>query len=158
MEELNAALHQLRNKKAAGSSGILPEMVKCAGRDFRNALLEITQQASREGRVPQDWRDAELIPVPKKGDLSSCDNWRGIALLDVAGKVIGRLIQTRLQRLAERELSDTQCGFRKGRSCTDQIFTVSQIVEKLFEHRTPGFLVFIDLKKAYDSVPREALW
>ena len=87
-----------------------------------------------------------------------CDNWWGIALLDVVGKAFGRLIQSRLQQLAECELPDAQCGFRSGRSCTDQIFVVRQIVEKLYEHRSPGFLVFIDLRKAYDSIPREALW
>lgn len=158
MEELTRAVTQLSNGKAAGCSGILPEMVKCAGPDFATALLDIIHKAWREGCVPKEWRNAELVPIPKKGNLTSCDNWRGIALLDVVGKVVGRLIQTRLQQLAERELPESQCGFRRGRSCTDQIFTVSQIVEKLFEHRTPGHLVFIDLKKAYDSVPRKALW
>ena len=107
--------------------------------------------------MPQAWRDAELVPIPKKGDLSLCDNWRGIALLDVIGKVVGRLIQSRLQAFAELKLPDSQCGFRKGRSCTDQIFSVSQFVEKVYEHRTSGFLAFIDLRKAYDSVSRHAL-
>ena len=76
----------------------------------------------------------------------------------VVGKLVGRLVQNRLQQIAESELPDTQCGFRKGRSCTDQIFSARQLIEKFYEHRTPGFLVFIDLKKAYDSVSREALW
>ena len=102
--------------------------------------------------------DAELIPIPKKGDLSHCDNWRGIALLDVVGKVVGRLLQTCLQEFAEDVLPESQCGFRRNRSCTDHIFSTSQIIEKLYEHRSSGFLIFVDLKKAYDSVPREALW
>ena len=51
--------------------------------------------------MPQAWRDAELVPIPKKGDLSICDNWQGIALLDVIGKVVGSLIQNRLQKLAD---------------------------------------------------------
>ena len=52
----------------------------------------------RERRVPSDWYDAVLVPIPKKGDLSKCDNWRGIALLDVVGKVVARVLQERLQR------------------------------------------------------------
>ena len=110
------------------------------------------------GSVPQAWRDAELVPIPKKGDLSLCDNWRGIALLDVIGKVVGSLIQYRLQKLADVVLPETQCGFRRGHSCIDQIFTVSQTVEKFYEHQTHGHLIFVDLRKAYDSVPRAALW
>ena len=98
------------------------------------------------------------MPIPKKGDLSLCDNWRGIALLDVAVKVVGRLVQNRLQQIAEQELPDSRCGFRRRRSCTDQIFSLLQITLKLYKHRTPGFVLFIDVRKAYDSVPREALW
>ena len=90
------AINQLSNKKAPGESGILPEMVKYAGPTFRSYLLSLVHKAWCDGTVPQAWRDADLVPVPKKGDLSFCDNWRGIALLDVVGKAVGRLVQTRL--------------------------------------------------------------
>ena len=99
--------------------------------------------------------DAVLVPIPKKGDLTRCDNWRGISLLDVVGKVAARILQGRLQELAEEVLPESQCGFRKGRGCSDMIFTVRQQAN---EHKAKIFLVFIDLRKAYDSVPREALW
>ena len=157
-EELVRAISRLCNNKAPGESGILPEMVRYAGAEFLEALLSLVHEVWHESCVPQAWRNAELVPIPKKGDLSVCDNWRGIALLDVVGKVVGRLIQNRLQGLAEVELTDSQCGFRRGRSCTDQIFSVGQLIEKFYEHRTKGFLVFIDLRKAYDSVSRGALW
>ena len=49
--------------------------------------------------------------------------------------------------MAEEILPGTQCGFRKGRSCIDMVFTVRQVVEKLYEHQQKAFLVFIDLKK-----------
>ena len=57
--------------------------------------------------VPQDWRDALLVPVPKKGDLSLCDNWRGISLLDVVGKVFAKVIQQRLQAVVEEVVADS---------------------------------------------------
>ena len=66
-------------------------------------LLVLVQQVWSENKVPQDWSDAVLIPIPKKGDLTSCDNWRGIALLNVIGKVVARLLQGRLQTLTEEE-------------------------------------------------------
>ena len=44
------------------------------------------------------------------------------------------------------------------RSCTDMIVTVRQLIEKSWEHQSKAFFTFIDLKKAYDSVPREAMW
>ena len=99
-----------------------------------------------------------MVPIPKKDDLTSCDNWRGICLLDIVGKVVARVIQERLQKLVEDELPESQCGFRKGRSCTDMIFTVRQLIKKSWEHQPKTFFTFINLKKAYDPVPREAMW
>ena len=69
-------------------------------------------------------------------------------LLDVVGKVVARVLQVRLQKVAEEELPESQCGFRKARSCADMIFTVRQLVEKSWEHKSKVFLTFIDLKKA----------
>ncbi len=157
-DDLAHAICQLSNGKAAGSSGILPEMLKVNVPLFYERLLTLVHRTWNDGTVPQEWVDAKIIPIPKKGDLSICDNWRGIALLDVVGKTVGRLLQNKLQQVAEEELPESQCGFRRGRSCTDMTFVVRQFVEKCIEHRTKGFLIFIDLRKAYDSVPRPALW
>ena len=160
IEELAATLAKLKNGKAGGSSRILPEMVKagCCTKEFLTLLLDLVHTAWEEQRVPRDWSDAILIPIPKKGDLSICDNWRGISLLEVVGKVVARILQERLQQVAEVELPESQCGFRKGRGCSDMIFTLRQLVEKSVEHRSRQFITFVDLKKAYDSVPRTALW
>lgn len=69
-----------------------------------------------------------------------------------------RVLQERLQKLAEDELPESQCGFRKGRNCTDMTFTVHQLLENSQEHKAKSFFTIIDLKKAYDSVPREVVW
>ena len=93
-----------------------------------------------------------------KGDLSRCDNWCSIALLEVVGKVVARGIQDRLQQMAEGELPESQCSFHKGRGCSDMLFVLQQLMEESVEHRTKQFTIFVDLKKAYDSVPHAALW
>ena len=73
------------------------------------------------------------------------------------GKVVARVIQGRLQKLAEKDLPESQCGFRRGRGFTDMVFTIRQLTEEAIEHQAKQYLIFVDLKKAYDSVPREAL-
>ena len=78
-------------------------------------------------------------------------------MLEVMGNVVARIIQERLERLAEEELPESQCGFRKASGCSDMIFTIRQFVEKTIEHQAKLFFLFVDLKKAYDSVPRMAL-
>ena len=74
--------------------------------------------------------------IPKKGNLKVCDNWRGISLLDVVGKVLGTVIQYRLKLIAEDVLPDSQSEFRTGRGCIDMIFVDRQLVEKAREHQS----------------------
>ena len=70
--------------------------------------------------------DAILVAVPKKGDLNLCDNWRGISLLDVVGKVFAQTMRQRLEEVAEYVLVESQCGFQTGHGCVDMIFCTCQ--------------------------------
>ena len=83
--------------------------------------------------MPSEWRDVLLVPVRKKGDLS-CDNWRGISLLDVMGKLFARVLNDRLQLMVEEAVSDSQCGFRA--VSIIMVFCFCQLVEKAIEHST----------------------
>ena len=75
----------------------------------------------------------------------------------VVRKVVAGIIQSYVQRVAETALPDSQCGFRRGRGCSDMTFVVRQLAKKAIEHRRQQFLIFIDHKKAFNSVPRDAL-
>jgi len=115
IEELHNAISKLKNEnRTAAESGILPEMIKSAGsqQEFLSRLLELIHDVWRVDSVPNDWHDATLIPIPKKGNLNSCDNWCGICLLDTVGKFVATILQERLQKLAEDELPGSQCGGR----------------------------------------------
>ena len=148
----------MKKHKAAGRTDIAPEMILAGPTELQDRILAIMNQMWAEGTVVQDWKDAAIVPIPKKGDLCVCDNWRGISLLDVVGKLFARIIQDRLQVIAEDILPASQCGFRRGRGCVDMIFAARQLVEKTVEHDDSLFVLFVDLKKAYDSVPRSAVW
>ena len=120
--------------------------------------MKLFHQVWRDGCVPQTWKDTLIVPIPKNGDLSVCDNWSGISLLDIGGKLFAKIIQSRHQDVVGEVLPDSQCGFRRGRGCVDMIFCARQMIEKAVEHNTKIFMLFIDLQKAYDSVPFQALW
>ena len=154
-EEFANALSKVKLRKAGGTSRISPEMIVAGGPVLHRVLLNLFRQVW--GCVFGEWRDALVVPVPKRGDLNACDNWRGISLLDVAGKLLGRILQERLQRVDERVLPDSQCGFCQGWGYVDMIFAARQLVEKAREHNCLLFTLFIGLKKAYDSVSRAAL-
>ena len=93
----------------------------------------------------------------KKKDRTQCNNYRGISLLSVPGKVLTLILLERLQAIIEPQLLETQCGFRKGRGKVDQIWVVRQVVERATEYRTPVFMCFVDLTKAYDLANCQAM-
>ena len=78
--------------------------------------------------LPEDWTTGLLIKLSKKGNISYCDNWRGIVLLNIASKVLSRVLLNRMKGAVDTKLRDGQAGFRKGRSCMDHIATLQIIV------------------------------
>ena len=103
-------------------------------------------------------RDAKIVTLYKnKGEWSDCNNYRGISLLSIIGKVSARMVLARLQTLATRIYPELQCGFRSERSTVDMIFSVRQIQEKCREQNKPLYVAFIDLTKAFDLVSRTGL-
>ena len=112
----------------------------------------------KQGKVPQDFKDANITKLFKKGKRSICDNYRGISLFVIAGKILARVILNRLnESLLDSICSESQCGFRKGRGTVDMIFSLRQVQEKAREQNKPLYMLFIDLTKAFDTVNRDAL-
>ena len=88
------------------------------------------QQIWKTQQWPQDWKRSVFIPIPKKGNAKECSNYRTIALISHASKVMLKILQARLQQYVNRELPDVQAGFRKGRETRDQIANIHWIIEK----------------------------
>ncbi len=85
--------------------------------------MKITTYGALIGVVPADWKKAIIVPVCKgKGRRGECGSYRRIILLSIPGKVYGKVIIERVQRLTEDKISE-EGGFRKGRGCVDQIFS-----------------------------------
>ena len=159
VEELSNAIDRLASGKAPGSDGIPPDLIKHCKTTLLLPLHEVLCQCWKEGAVPQDMRDAKIVTLYKnKGERSDCNNYRGISLLSIVGKVFARVILARLQKLAERVYPESQCGFRAERSTVDMIFSLRQLQEKCREQQMPLYIAFIDLTKAFDLVSREGLF
>jgi len=97
-------------------------------------------------------------PLHKKGDKTDCNNYRGTLFLPIMHKMLSNILLSRLFPYAEEVIGDHQCGFRRNRSTTDHIFCIRQILEKKWEYNEAVHQLFIDFKKAYDSVRREVLY
>ena len=109
-KDTHAALRAMSNGKFGSTSSIVPELLKGDGLCLRVALADWLRDVWTQSYAPHDWHHAGLVPVPEKGDLRQCDQWRGIALLDV-GKVCGRIIENKLRSVVENDVLQSQCGF-----------------------------------------------
>ena len=98
------------------------------------------------------------VPIYKKGDKKECGNYRTIALISHASKVLLRVIQRRLEVFLIPELPIEQAGFRQGRGPRDHIANLRWMMEKAREHQRDLNMCFIDYKKAFDCVDHERLW
>ena len=94
-----------------------------------------------------------FIPIPKKGNAKECSNYRTIALISHASKVMLEILQARLQQYMNHELPDVQAGFRKGRGTRDQIANIRWIIEKGRVQKNIYFC-FIDYAKAFVWITR----
>ena len=157
--EVRRAIGRLKMGKAAGVDGITAEMLKFGGEIIIDWMHLICSMAWKQGVVPDDWTKAILVPIYKgKGSKDDCGNYRGISLLSIPGKVYGRIVIERVMEITEGRISEEQGGFRRGRGCVDQIFTVKMLSEKYLVKGRKLYAAFMDLEKAYDRVDWNALW
>ena len=134
-EEVKAAVNMLKNNKAPGPDGIPSEILKEGYKYMENRIYVLIVQIWNEERIPSTWVEALICPVHKKGDVQTCENFRGISLVNIAYKVLSILLYGRLKPHANQIIGQYQCVFRQGVSTIDQIQTLRQILEKTLEHQ-----------------------
>lgn len=157
-DELEEVIKKLKNGKTPGSDKITAEMIKNVGDKGRELLLEVLNKAWTSEDIPKEWETALIMPVFKKGNQRECSNYRGITLINTIVKIYEQIINNRLKQKVEHTLEEVQSGFRPGRSIQDHIFTLRQIINKTNETGKRLYLAFLDLEKAFDRVPRAAIW
>ena len=163
--ELRKAIQALRPGKAPGKDGIPGEWYRLLVEDeegssaMARALLRVMVVIWKAGVIPETWATANIVTIPKSGDPTDPNNYRGISLIDIGLKLLSKVIIERITREAEGRdwMRPEQAGFRKKEECVGQFVALLETLQRRRLKGEDTYVAFIDMKKAYDTVPQEAL-
>ncbi|KAI8490996.1 hypothetical protein Bbelb_314150 [Branchiostoma belcheri] len=154
-------LAKLNPAKAAGPDGITPRVLalKELAKELSPILTTIYQSSLRTGQVPQDWKEALVTPVFKKGEHYKASNYRPISLTSVPAKILEHVLVSSIMHHLESNniLSTQQHGFRKHRSCETQLLEFTEEVFSAMENGVTADVIIMDFAKALDRVNHSLL-
>ena len=150
------AIQSMNNNKSPGIDNILAELYKKGGGLLLNRIHCLIKGVWREEKLPTDWTKNIIVPIYKnRGDKLQCKTYRGISLLCTGYKILTAVINNKLNKYTEHIIGEYQTGFRTGKTTTDQIFTVKNLLGKAWKHNVEIHQIFVDFQKAYDSIRRD---
>ena len=135
-------------------------MLKINSDDIIPYLHLLFQHIFRSGLFPLEWTKSIILPIHKKGSTRLCDNFRPISLTSLISKIYTYVLNERLSEFVDSMniLPEEQAGFRKGYSTVDHMFTLYAMTVKQFSKNRKLYAAFVDFKKCFDLVNREALF
>lgn len=154
LEELVKTLSSKKNT-SPGNDGISYEMLRLLPTDIKVKLMKLYNKAWTTNQIPEEWKEIDIVPVPKPGkDSNEPANNRPIALIPVGIKSVNDMIRRRLANLAEEEnlLPSKSFGFREGRSSINCINTLISFIKEAWRNNEKVICTFLDISKAYDNV------
>ncbi|MCG8047974.1 MAG: reverse transcriptase family protein, partial [Candidatus Thiodiazotropha endolucinida] len=159
-DEINKAVKTLKNSKSGGPDLILNEFLKYGINSLRPYLHRLFNVILTTGVFPSCWGEGYIVPLFKKGDAENVENYRGITLLSVVGKLFTCILNNRLNEWAEcyQVYIEAQAGFRSGMGTVDNIFVLHGLITHFINNNQKLFAAFVDFQKAFDYVVRDILW
>ena len=137
----------LLTNKASGGDGIPVKLFQILKDDAVKVLHSICQHIWKTQQWPHNWKRSVFIPIPKKGNPKECSNYRTVALISHASKVMLKILQARLQQYMNRELPDVQAGFRKGEEPEIKLPTSAGSLKKQESSRKTSISALLTMPK-----------
>jgi hypothetical protein len=159
MRTVKESLQKLNSSKASGPDAIPTKILKDMSEHFAFPLLRIFSMSLEHGVLPLDWKTADIAPIYKGGQKHAPNSFRPISLTCVCCKILERIIKSSLVHFLESNnlLSNAQFGFRQNRSCVMNLLLCMEHWTKQLDNGVPVDVVYIDFRKAFDSVPHQRL-
>ncbi len=158
-DQVKQRLVELKPNKATGPDGVSPRMLKELAGSLAKPLSIIMNKSLQEGRLPNIWKTAHVVPIFKKGKKNVAGNYRPVSLTSVVCKVMEAIVREKLlDHLKQNGLiTNSQHGFIGGRSCSTNLLAALDSWTEILDEGGAVDTVYLDFAKAFDTVPHERL-
>lgn len=158
--EIRKSIKQLKTGKSGGPDKMINEFLIYGSDTLVPYLQKLFNLLFDKGHFPDCWSEGYIVPIHKKGNVNNVENYRGITLLSVLGKLFTRILNNRLTKWAEDYYIyiEAQAGFRSHMSTVDNIFVLHGLITHLLNEGKKLYCGFVDFSKAFDFVSRDIIW
>jgi len=153
--ELVNAVADLPSFKAGDAADLKSELIKAGGAALVKVLLKLVNWVWELETLPTAWSHGVIVNLFKAGDTQLPGNYRGITLVSICRKMFANMLRKRLE--SHVQLHEAQAAFRSKRSCTDNLFVLTRILQEAGKANKSVYAFFLDVRKAYDTVWRDGL-
>ena len=150
-------LSNLSTDKATGPDEISAKLLKECSNEIAPSMTALFNKSLSLGKVPQEWKEANVVPIPKKGNIHEVSNYRPISLLSLVSKFLEQVVNIHVSEFVQSSPNNLQHGFRKRRSCITQLLGVFHDVGKALDSGKEADMIYLDFSKAFDSVSHRNL-
>ena len=152
-------INNMKENRSPGVDGIAPKILKETVEQMCTPLAHVFNLSLQEGIVPLEWKEANIIPLFKKGSRNKSVNYRPVSLTSVICKVLETIIRDHMMDflIKYKLLHPSQHGFLKARSCLTNLLCFFEEITKWVDEGSPVDVIYLDFQKAFDKVPHQRL-
>ena len=155
--ECEEAIRQMKTNKTPGSDGLPTEFFKQFWVHIKDILLKSLNEAYEKGELSCSQRRGIIKLLYKKNDKTLLNNWRPISLLNTDYKILAHVLANRLKDVIEKPINIDQTGYIKCRFIGQNIGVIQDVIDLLENNNTEGGVLFLDFRKAFDTVNHKFL-
>ena len=158
-EVLANKINNMKDNKSPGVDGIAPKILKETVEQISKPLAHVFNMSLREGSVPLEWKEANIIPLFKKGSRNKSVNYRPVSLTSVICKLLESIIRDHIMDflIKHKLINSSQHGFLKSKSCLTNLLCFFEEITKWVDGGSPVDIIYLDFQKAFDKVPHQRL-
>ena len=157
VDEVKERLSELDTTKASGPEKIPARLLKECSEQIAPTLCSLFIHSLNKGKIPREWKSADVTPIHKKDSKEAAENYRPISLLPIVSKVLERCVGNQFYTHVKDLISALQHGFLPNRSCVTQLLSVLHTTGQSLDKNIQTDMIYLDFAKAFDTVDHSVL-